>query len=115
MTGNQLITSSEPLGSVGGLSAITRPRRWLRRVALLTAAAMASTFGLIGAGPAMVQANGEFDPIDAVELGLAAAFAALTPNAAFASTGATTLRGDTGSTTLAPRSLHPISLAQSTT
>ena len=44
---------------------------------------MASTFGLIGAGPAMVQANGEFDPIDAVELGLAAAFAALTPNAAF--------------------------------
>jgi hypothetical protein len=42
-----------------------------------------------------------FDPIDTLELGLASTFAALTTNASFASTGATTLRGDTGSTTYA--------------
>jgi hypothetical protein len=42
---------------------VTRRRRWLRRAALLSDAAMASMFGFIGAGPIAVQAA---DPIVAV-------------------------------------------------
>jgi hypothetical protein len=68
---------------------------------MLTAAALASTFGLVGAGPAAVQAADAFTPIDTVDLGQATSFGALTPNAAFTSTGGTTFRGDTGSTTYA--------------
>ena len=78
---------------------VLRHRRWLRRVGLLAAAALASTFGLVGVGPAAVQAAEGFAPIDAVPLGAASSFGALTPNAAFTSTGGTTFRGDTGSTT----------------
>ena len=78
--------------------AVGRPQRWSRRVAVLCAAALASTFGLVGAGPAVVQAA---DPVETVQLGLASSFGAMTPNAAFTSTGGTTFRGDTGSTTYA--------------
>ena len=78
--------------------AVGRPRRWSPRVAVLCAAALASTFGLVGAGPAAVQAA---DPVETVQLGLASSFGAMTPNAAFTSTGGTTFRGDTGSTTYA--------------
>ncbi|MFT5046435.1 MAG: hypothetical protein ACI8UP_003414, partial [Porticoccaceae bacterium] len=42
-----------------------------------------------------------FTPIATVPLGLASSFGALTPDAAFTSTGGTTFRGDTGSTTYA--------------
>ncbi|MFT7394390.1 MAG: hypothetical protein ACI83Y_002067, partial [Candidatus Azotimanducaceae bacterium] len=80
---------------------VSRHRRWLRHVALLSAAALASTFGFLGAGPAVVQAADGFVPIATVPLGLASSFGALTPNAAFTSTGGTTFRGDTGSTTYA--------------
>ncbi|MFT4616976.1 MAG: hypothetical protein ACI9DE_001236, partial [Halioglobus sp.] len=101
-------TSGNLIDAGDGQPAVTLRRRWLRRVALLTAAAMGSTFGFIGVGPVAVQASGPFTPIATVELGLASTFGALTPNAAFASTGATTLRGDTGSTTydFAPEGDH---------
>jgi len=89
------------LGDKSGGVMVLRHRRWLRRVGLLAAAALASTFGLVGVGPAAVQAAEGFAPIDAVPLGAASSFGALTPNAAFTSTGMTTFRGDTGSTTYA--------------
>ncbi|WP_395156788.1 hypothetical protein, partial [Ilumatobacter sp.] len=79
-----------------GQHPVTRHRGWLRRTALLTAAALAATFGLVGVGPGVAQAA-----IAPVPLGLTATFGALTPNAAFASTGGTILRGDVGSTTYA--------------
>jgi hypothetical protein len=64
----------------------------MRKAALLTAAAMATTFGLVATGPASVQAA---EPT--VDLGVAATFGALT-SAAFDATGASsTFRGDTGS------------------
>jgi hypothetical protein len=84
-----------------GPVAVSRHRHWLKRVALLSAAELAGTFGFVGAGPAVVQAADGFDPIATVPLGLASSFGALTPNAAFTSTGGTTFRGDTGSTTYA--------------
>ncbi|MFT5433125.1 MAG: hypothetical protein ACI9OJ_003830, partial [Myxococcota bacterium] len=93
-------THSAKSGGDGRVAA-TRHQRWLRRAAMLTAAALASTFGLVGAGPAAVQAADAFTPIDTVDLGQATSFGALTPNAAFTSTGGTTFRGDTGSTTYA--------------
>ena len=89
------------LGDKSGGVMVLRHRRWLRRVGLLAAAALASTFGLVGVGPAAVQAAEGFVPIGAVPLGAASSFGALTPNAAFTSTGGTTFRGDTGSTTYA--------------
>ena len=67
---------------------------------MLTAAALASTFGLVGVGPAAVQAADGFDPVPTVDLGVATAFGAVTP-AAFTATGASTFRGDTGSETYA--------------
>jgi hypothetical protein len=75
---------------------VTRRRRWLPRIVLKTATAMIAIFGLIG--PAAGQAEA---PIDTVPLGLASTYGALTPAGAFASTGATTLLGDTGSSTYA--------------
>ncbi|MFT7502380.1 MAG: hypothetical protein ACI91Q_001187 [Gammaproteobacteria bacterium] len=84
-----------------GPVAVSRHRRWLQRVALLSAAALAGTFGFVGAGPAVVQAADGFEPIATVPLGLASSFGALTPDAAFTSTGGTTFRGDTGSTAYA--------------
>jgi hypothetical protein len=91
--------TSSALGGKGGGVVVTCHRRWMRKAALLTAAALVSTFGLVGVGPAAVQAAEGLVPIDAVPLGAASSFGALTPNAAFASTGGTTFRGDTGSTT----------------
>ena len=70
----------------------------MRKAALLTAAAMATTFGLVAAGPAAVQANAPFTPVPTVDLGAASTFGAVTP-AAFDATGASTFRGDTGSST----------------
>ena len=99
MTSIRSNTSSDLLVGNDGRVAVSRHRRWLQRVALLTAAALASTFGLVGVGPAAAQAADGFVAIDAVPLGAAASFGALTPDAAFTSTGATTFRGDTGSTT----------------
>ncbi len=57
-----------------GPVAVSRHRRWLQRVALLSAAALAGTFGFVGAGPAVVQAADGFEPIATVPLGLASAF-----------------------------------------
>ena len=101
MTSVRLNNTHAALVGNGGPVAVSRHRQWLQRVALLSAAALAATFGFVGAGPAVVQASGPFTPIATVELGLASSFGALTPNAAFTSTGGTTFRGDTGSTSYA--------------
>lgn len=69
----------------------------MRKAALLTAAAMATTFGLVAAGPAAVDAAA-FVQVDPVDLGAASTFGAVTP-AAFDATGASAFRGDTGSST----------------
>ena len=82
-------------GSSDHQTAVTRHRRWLRRAAVLTAAALATTFGLVGVGPGVVQAA-----TAPVPLGLAASYGALTPAGAFASTLTTTFRGDIGASTI---------------
>ncbi|MGK0310684.1 MAG: ATP:corrinoid adenosyltransferase, partial [Ilumatobacter sp.] len=99
MTDFRVNNISDALGGKGGGVVVLRRRKWVRRVGLLTAAALAGTFGLIGVGPAVVRADGEFTAIATVPLGAATSFGALTPDAAFTSTGGTTFRGDTGSTT----------------
>jgi hypothetical protein len=101
MTSVRLNNTHAALVGNGGPVAVSRHRQWLQRVALLSAAALAGTFGFVGAGSAVVQAADGFVPIAPVPLGLASSFGALTPNAAFTSTGGTTFRGDTGSTTYA--------------
>jgi len=78
-----------------GQHPVTRHRGWLRRTALLTAAALAATFGLVGVGPGVAQAA-----VAGVPLGAASSYGALTPAGAFASTLATTFRGDIGATTI---------------
>jgi len=99
MNSIQLNNTYDLLVGSDGANVVPRRRRWLRRLALLSVTAMASAFGVIGAGPAVVQAAGPFVPIATVPLGLTSTFGALTPDAAFASTAATTFRGDIGSTT----------------
>ncbi|MGK0477491.1 MAG: type VI secretion system secreted protein VgrG, partial [Ilumatobacter sp.] len=83
-------------GGNEGPTWVTRHRRWLRRAALLSAATMASTFSLIGAGPAAVQGHDGTAHEAPVDLGSASSFGALTPGE-FAATGVTSFRGDIGS------------------
>ena len=96
MTNHRPNTTHDAPGGHEGPTAVTRRRRWLRRVAFLAAATMVSTFGLIGVGPAVGEATHGTVYETPVDLGLASSFGALTPGA-FAATGVTALRGDTGS------------------
>ncbi|MEO6123541.1 MAG: Ig-like domain-containing protein [Ilumatobacteraceae bacterium] len=73
-----------------------RPSHWLRRTG---SAVVIALIGAVAAVSADVHAADPFVPIAAVPLGLASTFGALTP-AAFASTGATTFRGDIGAATI---------------
>ena len=58
MTSIQSNPSSDLLGGNDGPHSVTRRRRWMRRVALLTAAALGSTFGFIGVGPVAASSVG---------------------------------------------------------
>ena len=65
-------------------------------------ATVADPAGNVGTFTQTLTVNGAaFVQVAAVPLGLTEAFGAMTPNAAFTSTGPTTFRGDTGSTTYA--------------
>jgi hypothetical protein len=96
MANHQQNDRSDASGGNEGSTWVTRHGRWLRRAALLAAATMVSTFSLIDVGPAAVQAHNGTVHEAPVDLGSASSFGALTP-AAFAATGVTSLRGDTGS------------------